>query len=424
MMNSQRSIVNRTKPQRKTPYASTGLAQLSVLEHSLCPLDVRTSLTTGLTHESRYPYTGNDGIRRSAAVRVHLPLGLSSADEFTLWGLLALTLRQPQPTLHFAATPHYCLRQLGVIDAKSKRGGKNYQLFRESLRRLAAASYECDGFYDPIRAEHVNAAFGFLSYRLPISTTSDRLWHFYWDPVFFEFCSAVKGSLLFDLPVYRQLSPGARRLFLLLHKVFYRRATSPDFDVRTLAIHTLGFSDGLTLGVLNRKLNKITGQLTAMGIITEASRFQRNSHAGIRFHRGRYFSRSQRGRQTLPAETSSLADALISLGFETPDAGRITSRYDASLLRDWIDITIAAKERFGNQHFKRSPQAFLMHHLSKAAAGEYSPPDWWQEIRKQESRNLDSDTSRQLSRILKRPKTAANRQTSLQHISKLLKGTS
>lgn len=412
--------MKRTKSSRKTPYASTGLAQLSLLEHSLCPLDVRTSLTAGFSHRSRYRYTSANGQRKTASVQVHLPLGLSAADEFTLWGLLALTLRQPSPGSHFAATPHYCLRQLGVIDTRSRRGGKNYQLFRESLRRLAAASYENDAFYDPVRGEHVVAAFGFLSYRLPQSATSDRLWHFYWDPVFYEFCEAIKGSLMFELDVYRQLNPAARRLFLLLHKVFYRRTLSPEFDVRQLAVDTLGFSDGLTLGIINRKLNRIIEQLTDIGVVAEAIRFQRTGTVWIRLRRGPYFSKSFKGRQSLSVESSSLTDALVSIGFENHDAGRITARYEASLLKEWIDITIAAKERFGNEYFHRSPPAFLMHHLSKAAAGEYSPPDWWHEIRKQESRDLEAQSCRQLNHILKQPDRKTDRQSSLQHISALL----
>ncbi len=120
----------------------------------------------------------------------------------------------------------------------------------------------------------------------------------------------------------------------------------------------------------------------------------------VRFDRGSYFENPRQGRTSPSAASSPLTDALISLGFESRDAGHITRRYRLSLLREWIDITIAAQERFGKQHFKRSPQAFLMHHLSKAASGEYAPPDWWREIQKQEQ-HQSTATSPQLRKLVR-----------------------
>jgi hypothetical protein len=131
-----------------------GVAQLSLVEHALCPLDATGSLAKAGVFESQYSYTDASRRRRRAEVRVTCPEGLSASDEFYLWGLLGLTFSQPGPTLDFYATPYYCLRQLGCIDAASKRGGKNYELFRRSLRRLAAVTYSSDAFYDPIRREH------------------------------------------------------------------------------------------------------------------------------------------------------------------------------------------------------------------------------------------------------------------------------
>jgi hypothetical protein len=34
--------------------------------------------------------------------------------------------------------------------------------------------------------------------------------------------------------------------------------------------------------------------------------------------------------------------------------------------------------------FKRTPAAFLMYYLQRAAAGRDGPPDWWHEVRKAE----------------------------------------
>ena len=45
-------------------------------------------------------------MRRAAHVRMICPLGLTPNDEFFLWGLLALTLSQPDPIAEFQVTPH------------------------------------------------------------------------------------------------------------------------------------------------------------------------------------------------------------------------------------------------------------------------------------------------------------------------------
>ena len=395
--------MHRAKNSRATPKSATshGITQLTLLEHSLCPLDTRVSLQTGLKHEARYWLTDGEGKRRMATARMHLPLGLSASDEFYLWGLLALSLRQPQPDLHFAATPHYCLKQLGVIDSRSRRGGKHYELFRQALRRLAAAQYENDAFYDPVRSQHGQVSFGFLSYRLPLDAMSDRLWNFYWDPVFFEFCQAVRGRLMFDLGLYRKLSPAGRRLFLLLHKLFYRRKVSPQFDVRALATDVLGFSPDLTNGVINRKLKALCEQLQKAEVITRMESAVTRKLSVVKFHRGPYFAKRRQTSYALRDDESSVVDALVSLGFEKPDAGRISRRYKAPVLKEWIDITLTARERFGTAYFKRSPQAFLIHHVEKAAAGEYSPPDWWHEIQKQEAAAIERQSFRNLQQRLK-----------------------
>lgn len=372
---------------RKTSLTATGLAQLTLVEHSLCPLDRSVSLQPGLTHQTRFSYSSG-GQRQVGNATLHLPLGFSTSDEFYLWGLLALTLRQPDGEAHLAATPHYCLRQLGVINTQSRRGGKNYEQFRESLKRLAAASYQCDRFYDPLRQEHCQVAFGFLSYRLPLDSAASRLWHFYWDPVFFELCAAQGGRLAFDLALYRRLDPASRRLFLLLHKVFHRRQTSPVFPVRRLCEDVLGFSPTLTNGELNRKLQQLITRLQRHGIIASHDqdsviRPDRNKSFSVQFQRGRYFQQRHQAAARLAMADSSLTDALTSLGFDMHDAGRIQTRYAASLLKEWIDITLAA---IPLQKIKRSPQAFLVDNLKAAAQGTRTAPDWWLTIRKQEQR--------------------------------------
>ena len=84
--------------------------------------------------------------------------------------------------------------KLGLIENNSPRGGKDYLLFRETIRRLSRVIYENTGFYDPIRGEHRDVDFGFLEYRLPVDPKSSRTWRVVWDQQFFEVCQAAGGS--------------------------------------------------------------------------------------------------------------------------------------------------------------------------------------------------------------------------------------
>jgi len=247
---------------------SLGRAQLSLVEHALCPLDAGASLAGPHIHETRYWYTDANRHRKEARARVACPEGLSSTDEFYLWGLLSLTLAQPKPTAEFYVTPYYCLRQLGCIDEKhAHTGGKHFDLFRTSVVRLAAVSYRNDHFYDPVRGEHRDVGFGFLSYSLPLDPESSRTWRFAWDPIFFEFCQAVAGSLRFDLATYRGLDPACRRLYLLLKKIFWRNETSPEFDLYDLAVNVIGFSANQEVWKLKQKVIRCLATLLEHDII-------------------------------------------------------------------------------------------------------------------------------------------------------------
>ena len=180
------------------------------MEHALCPLDASTSLSGPHIHETHYSYTDDNHHRKQAHVRVACPEGLSPTDEFYLWGLLSLTFAQPNPTHDFYATPYYCLRHLdGTI------GGMNYAQFLSAITRLSTVTYRNDRFYDPVRGEHRNVGFGFLSYSLPLDPASSRAWRFAWDPIFFEFCQAASGALRFDFETYRDLDPASRRLYVV-----------------------------------------------------------------------------------------------------------------------------------------------------------------------------------------------------------------
>ena len=108
--------------------------------------------------------------RSSPRVRTAGPLGLFPGDKLYLWGLLALTLAQPEADGSLDATPHWCLRQLGLIDAGTRRGGRQYQQFAAALERLSAVSYLSSACYDPVRGEYRQVSFRFFSYSLPANS--------------------------------------------------------------------------------------------------------------------------------------------------------------------------------------------------------------------------------------------------------------
>jgi len=91
-----------------------GFAQLSLVEHSLCPLDKQSSLAENLVHHAEYRYSDANRKRQTARARVLCPLGLSASDELYLWGLLALTLSQPDDRSDLVATPHWCLKRMAL----------------------------------------------------------------------------------------------------------------------------------------------------------------------------------------------------------------------------------------------------------------------------------------------------------------------
>jgi len=369
----------------------TGMGQLSLVEHALCPLDPGRSLRPRFVHECEYRYSDRRGRRRSAHVRVTCPVGLSAQDEFYLWGLLALTFAQPAAEIEFHATPHYCLKQLGVIDARSRRGGRQYRQFAGALERLSAVRYQNHAFYDPVRAEHRRVSFGLLSYSLPLSLESSRAWRIVWDPLLFELVSAVGGHLKFDLNVYRELDPASRRLFLVLSKLFRRSARTAVFDLRHLGVQVLGFAPTLAGRDLKGKVARCIARLTDRGIVRQSepkARFFRkaNKAVSVRLERGPYFEQRPRRADVSRSIESPLVGPLRAIGVDERAIGRLLRAYPVRLVQEWVDITLAAQERFGMEFFTRSPAAFFVDNVRNAAAGTRTPPDWWHELRRAERR--------------------------------------
>jgi hypothetical protein len=388
------------RPKKRTiPRKGTGLAQQSLVEHALCPLDASESLRAGGLHTTQYHLYDGHRNRKTATATVAAPFGLSPNDELYLYGLLALTLSQPEPSADFYATPHLCLKQLGIVGPDQEQGYR-YQLFREAIRRISGVVYENDRFYDPIRQEHRQVAFGFLKYSLPLDETSSREWHFVWDQQWFRFCEAIKGSFTFDFATYRKLDVASRRLFLLLSKIFWRHDHSPAFDLRELGINTIGFSETIATKDMKQKVLRVLRTLLAADIITlplgtaDVRGLISKRSKGVylvQLWKGAYFDRVQEHGLPFSANESPLVGPLETIGFDPKSIRRIIGRYPARLIAEWSDITLAAVER---KIIKESPQAFFQHYIREAHASKATPPDWWRELRKQERERHAAEQSR------------------------------
>ncbi|MCA9064167.1 MAG: hypothetical protein KDA96_13950, partial [Planctomycetaceae bacterium] len=351
-----------------SPPKATGIGQLSLVEHALCPLDPKLSLVKNLVFDCKYSYSDTSGERLSSNVSVFCPLGLSASDELYLWGMLALTLRQTDPLPEFYATPHWCLRQLQVIDHANKRGGRQYQQFADAMRRLSAITYISDAFYDPIRQEHRKVRFHFFSYSLPSDNDSGRAWHFMWDPLFFKMVLATAGQFRFDLAVYRELDAASRRLFLFASKVLSRRPEVRALPLEHVAHDLLGFSPSLANYDSKIKINKCIEKLVRLQVLSDGDVFRTGpGKFFVRLRRGAYFNVAPELRGSLAPCDSPLFEPLQAIGFDDVSANRLIRRYRSDLLSEWIDITQAAIERFGRSYFHKSPMAFLVDSVSKAA---------------------------------------------------------
>jgi hypothetical protein len=363
--------------------ATLGVGQLTLVEHALCPLDARCSTVPNLVHEARFRFSDKARKRQTGNVRVFCRLGLSPKDEFFLWGLLAMTVADPESAGELHATRHYCLRRLGLIDAKARRGGRQYKDFTAAIERLACVRYQCDNFYDPIRVEHRRVGFGFFSYSLPLNDESSRAWRFAWDPIFFEFVQAAGGALRFNLEIYRQLYVASRRLYLFLMKLFFRQSVTSRWDLNEVAEQILGVAPTVSLRDKKAKLRRCVDQLKRYDVVErgEIIRVGKGKFTMV-FHRSAVFARPV----TEPAFESPLHESLLSIGFDAAGGDRILRRFKHRLVREWVDITLAARERFGPRFFNRGAPAFLTDNLKHATAGCRTPPDWWSELRREEQR--------------------------------------
>jgi len=359
-----------------------GIAQLSLLETALWPL--RGGVVEGGTFETAYSFA-EQGRSREARVSVYSPHGLQSVDEYVLWGLLGICLsrKQPEPTL--LATPYWMIKRLGM-----SLGGCQYDQLRASLERLAAVAYQNTAFYNPVTQQHERVTLHFFSSFLPTRgrggpVDAERAWRIEWSPMFFSMCQATGGSLLFDLDLYRQLSPGARRLFLKLKDRFWR-SKRVFLNVDDLTIHGLGFSADRPLKKRKFDLTACIRELLEQGII-ELGRGQSGPQDlflkrgkglyVVQFFAGPYF-RQPLAERTVKSQQKigddPLYEPLQTIGVDEAGIRRLFKQYSRGLIQRWIRITDAAlhEKPRGFPGFRSSPAAFLIDGIQN----ERMPPDW------------------------------------------------
>ena len=276
---------------------------------------------------------------------------------------------------------------MGIIDADTRRGGRQYRQFAAALERLSVVNYLSDACYDPARSEYRRVSFRFLSYSLPVDPNSSRAWTVAWDKIFYSMIQEAGGSMRFDLDMYRSLDPASRRLFLLILKVGYRGRRLPVFDLRYLAVDVLGLSATLSVRDMKVKVSRTLQRLSSTGVLSNSVITRKaTGHYQVSMEPGKYLSEARNQLAPPRIEDSPLIDGLLEIGFDHASAAKIVNRYPQNLVAQWTDITQAALERFGRQHFRKSPMAFLVDSLSKASQGLRTPPDWWHEIRRKEQK--------------------------------------
>ena len=67
---------------------------------------------------------------------------------------------------------------------------------------------------------------------------------------------------------------------------------------------------------------------------------------------------------------SPVVEPLKAIGLDAHVVQSLSKKHPTQMLQEWVDITLAARERFGPAFFKRSPAAFFIDNVKNAAAGK------------------------------------------------------
>jgi hypothetical protein len=370
-----------------------GIAQLSLLETALWP--IQGGKLPSNKFETQYAFMTDAGAK-TASVTVRAASGLQPVDELVLWGLLGATLARRDADPMLLATPYWMLRHLGL-----ETGGSQYAELRESLLRLAFTSYQNDGFYNPESQEHEFAAFQFLSILLPTvggvgkMVDNDRCWRIEWNPAFYRFCRASGGNLLFDLDLFRKLTPASRRLFLKLKDRFWR-SKRVFMNVDDLTLNGIGFAASRPLKKRKFDLTSCIRELLDHHVLalgrgqTDPKELFLKRGKGsyvVVFHEGEYFRQPQVERvlgQKNAISDDPLIEPLRIIGVDGPGIRRLLKTHARPLIQRWVRITDAAMHETprGFTGFRVSAPAFLIDGIQN----NRTPPDWFYAHEKRQER--------------------------------------
>ena len=312
------------------------------------------------------------------------------------------------------ATPYWMLKHLGL-----DTGGSQYVMLKESLVRLTAANYQNTGFYNPETKEREFAAFQFLSILLPTVggvggvVDNDRCWRIEWNPIFFRFCRASGSNLLFDLDLYRKLTPASRRLFLKLKDRFWR-SQRVFLNVDDLTINGLGFSAERPLKKRKFDLTECLRELLRHNVISLGRGQTDPKELFLKRGKGSYvvvlypgdYFRCPLEKRTLRQKNAITDDPLFEplqkIGVDEAGIRRLFREFSRGVITRWMKITDAAmhEQPRGFSGFNVSPAAFLIDGIQN----HRTPPDWWfahekkQEREQWEHRKATSNLTEQTSR--------------------------
>lgn len=98
----------------------------------------------------------------------------------------------------------------------------------------------------------------------------------------------------------------------------------------------------------------------------------------------------------------------LSIGLDSQASQRLLRKFPERMVTEWVDITLAAKERFDSSFFLKSPADYLADNLNHAVTGTRTAPDWWYDIRKAEERKHASMEQRKNANRSSLPQRALN----------------
>jgi hypothetical protein len=377
--------LHKARAKREAPASLTsGRSQLSIVEHAWFPLDPSIR-GEAFRHRASFPIYRPGKRVLTAEVEVDCPRGMKPYDEFVFHGLLSLALAEPNPSPVYYATTNFVLTRLGL-----NNGGVGYNQLHEAMSHLESATYRCENFFHPIQAEVVKyISFGFVKRCIPLENEAERGWKFVFDTQFFEFARHAYGSLRFPFDLYAQFDPAARRLFLFLRKLFHRQSQTYPLDLDRLSDGILGYDPTYKSWHKKDKVVAAASQLLASDVIAlppattslrDAFRKVGKGKYTMVFHRG-CLGQGDGSRDRL--RESSQYNMLRSLKLSERALREVVDTCPSDLLNEWIQITLAAKER---GLIRTTPAAYFLDNIRQAQAGKRTPPDWWRELQRAEDR--------------------------------------